>query len=86
MYTTLGNLNLILKMVGHHLKILGKDMAGAVSAFEHGLGSTVEYGLEVEEWQRPWKPDINACLGDESVPVRFEICLEDNSNRALRLS
>lgn len=28
----LGNLNSILKMVGRHLKILGKDMTGAVSA------------------------------------------------------
>lgn len=49
----LGNLNLILKLVGCHLKILGKDLTEAVSAFEYYLGSTMEYGFEVEELQRP---------------------------------
>lgn len=31
-------------------------------------------------------PEVDTCLGDESVPVGFEICLEDNSSRTLRLS
>lgn len=40
-------------MIGYPLKILGKAMTGVDFGFEHYVGSSVEYGLEVDGLERP---------------------------------
>lgn len=61
-------------------------MIGVDFGFEYYVGSSVEYGLEVDGLERFWMFEVDICLGDELVLVGFEICLEDNSSRILRLS